>query len=109
MEFLPSKKMPHVDGLSRFIPKREPLEEIVIASLSSELDIKDVFYNTVKELPATLEEIMFKTKFDKFITEKKEEIMDQKKNKGNNIFSICIGILLYGDRVVIPAVLTKKS
>ena len=33
--------------------------------------------------------------------------MDQKKNKGNNIFSICNGILLYGDRVVIPAVLTK--
>ena len=34
--------------------------------------------------------------------------MDQKKNKGNNIFSIYNGILLYGDRVVIPAVLTKN-
>ena len=34
--------------------------------------------------------------------------MDQKKNKGNNIFSFCNGILLYGDWVVIPAVLTKK-
>ena len=45
------------------------------------MDIKNVLYNTMKELPVTLEEIMFKAKFDKFITEKKEEIMDQKKNK----------------------------
>ena len=67
MEFLSSKKMPHTDGLSRFIPKiREPLEETVIASLSSEMDIKNVLYNTMKELPVTLEEIMFKAKFDKF-------------------------------------------
>ena len=109
MEFLPSKKIPHADGLPRLIPKiREPLEETVIASLSSKMDIKNVLYNTVKELLFTLEEIMFKAKFDKFITEKKE-IMDQKKNKGNNIFSICNSILLYGDWVMIPAVLTKKN
>ena len=61
------------------------------------MDIKNVLYNTVKELPITLEEIKFKGKFHKFITEKKDERMDQKKNKGNNIFSICHGILLYGD------------
>ena len=31
MEFLPSKKIPHADGLSRLIPKiREPLKETVI-------------------------------------------------------------------------------
>ena len=72
------------------------------------MDIKNVLYNTVKELPVTLEEIRFKAKFDKFITEKKNVIMDQKKNKVNNIFSIGNGILSYGDWVVIPAVLTKK-
>ena len=73
--------------MSRFIPKiREPLEETAIASLSSKMDLKNVLYNTVKELPVTLEEIRFKAKFDEFITEKKNEIMDQKKNKGNNIF-----------------------
>ena len=72
------------------------------------MDIKNVLYNSVKELPVTLEEIRFKAKFDKLITEKKNEIIDQKKNKGNNIFSICNGIYLYGDCVVIPAVLTKK-
>ena len=109
MEFLPSKKIPHTDGLSRLIPKiREPLEETVITSLSPKIDIKKVLYNTVKEVPVTLEETRFKAKFDKFIT-KKKEIMDQKNNKGNNIFSLCNGILLYGDWGVIPAVLTKKS
>ena len=30
------------------------------------------------------------------------------KVKTNNIFSTCNGILMYGERVVIPAVLTKK-
>ena len=61
------------------------------------MDIKYVLYNTVKELPVTWEEMRFEGKFDKFITEKKNKIMDQKKNKGNNIFSICNRILLYGD------------
>ena len=70
------------------------------------MDIKNVLYNTVNELSVTLEEIRFKAKFDKFMAEKKE-IMDQNKNKGNNICSTWNGILLYGDRVVIPAVLTK--
>ena len=71
------------------------------------MDIKNVLYNTVKELPVTLGGISFKAKFDKFITEKKNEIMNQEKTKGNDIFSICNGILLYGDWVVIPAVLKK--
>ena len=67
MEFLPSKKIAHADGLSRLMPKNtEPLEETVIASLRSEIDVKYVLFNTVKELPVTLE-IKFKTKFDKFI------------------------------------------
>ena len=87
MEFLRSKKIPQTDGLSMLIPKiREPLEETVVASLSSEMDVKNVLYNTVKELPVTLEEIRFKAKFNKFIKKKKNQIMDQMKNKGNNIF-----------------------
>ncbi len=56
-----------------------------------------------------MEEIRFKAKFDKFLTEKKNEIMDQKKKiKEIIFFSICNNKLLYGDRVAIPAVLTKK-
>ena len=54
-----------------------------------------------------LEEIKSKTKFDKFINQNKKELMSQKV-KTNNIFSIYDGILMYGERVVIPAVLTKK-
>ena len=51
MEFLLSKKIPHADGLAGLIPKiRELLKETVIVSLDSEMDIKNVLYNTVKEL-----------------------------------------------------------
>ena len=71
MEFLPSKKMPHADGLSWLIPKIRPLlEETVFTSLSFEMSIKNVRYNTTKEPPITLEEIRFKAKFDKFLIEK---------------------------------------
>ena len=58
-QFLPSKKIPHTDGSSKLIPKtREPLVETVIVSLRSEMEIKNVLYNTVKEQLVTLEEII---------------------------------------------------
>ena len=50
MEFLPSKEIAHADGLSRLIPKNtERLEETVIASLKSEMDVKYVLFYTVKK------------------------------------------------------------
>ena len=65
MECLSSKEITHADGLSRLIPKTcEPLEKMVIASLRSEMDLKYVIYSAVKELPVTLEEIRYKTKFN---------------------------------------------
>ncbi len=69
------------------------------------MDVKYILFNTVKELLVTLEEIKFKTKF---INHTKKELMNQKV-KTNNIFSTCGSILMYGERVVIPAILTKKS
>ena len=71
------------------------------------MDVKYVLFNTVKELPVTLEEIKFKTKFDKLINQTKKELMNQKV-KTNNTFSTCDGILMYEECVVIPSVLTKK-
>ena len=69
IKFLPSKEIAHVDGLSRLIPKNtEPLEETVIASLKTEMAVKYVLFNTVKELPVMLEEI----KFDQFIHQTKK-------------------------------------
>ena len=79
MKFLPSKEIAHADGLSRLIQKNtEPLEKAVIASLKSEMDVKYVLFNTVKELLVTLEDIRFKSKFDKFINQTKKELMNQK-------------------------------
>ena len=110
MEFLPSQKIPLTDGLSRLIPKiRKPLKETVIASVTSEMDIKNVLYNTIKEQPVTVEEIRLQAKFDKFITQKTNEIMDQEKSKRNNIFSICNGIFSYGDRLGNTSSFNKKS
>ena len=44
----------HADGLSRLKLKyTEWLEETVVASLKSEMDVKYVLFNTVKELPVT--------------------------------------------------------
>ena len=108
MEFLPSIEISQAEGLFKLIPKNtKPLEEIVLASLMSEMDVKYVLFNTVKELPVTFEGIKFKTKFDKFINQTKKELMNQKV-KTNNIFSTCNSILMYRERVVIPAVLKKK-
>ena len=108
MEFLSPKEIAHTDGLSRLIPKNtEPLEETVIASLKSEMNVKYVLFNTVKELTFMLEEIKFKTKFDKFINQTKKELMNQKV-KTNNIFSTRNGILMNEERVVILAVFQRK-
>ena len=51
-----------------------------------EMDIKNVLYNTVKELRVTLEEMTLEARFDEFIIGKQNEIMHQKKDKRNNIF-----------------------
>ena len=60
--------MGYADVLSKLIPKlSEPLEEAVIAALSTEMEIK---IYSVKELPGTLEEIRFSAKHGKIITEK---------------------------------------
>ena len=60
-------------GLSRLIPKStEPLDETVIASLKSEMDIKYVLFITDKELLVTQEDIIFKIKFNKFIYQSKK-------------------------------------
>ena len=71
------------------------------------MDIKYILFNIIiKELPVMLEEIKFKTKFDKFINQTKKFI--NQKVKTNDIFSMCYGILMYGEWVIIPTVLTKK-
>ena len=50
MELLPSKEIAYADGLSRLVPKNtKPLEETVIGSLKSEMDVKYVLFNTVKK------------------------------------------------------------
>ena len=82
VEFLSSKDIAHVDGLSRLIPKNtEQLEETVFALLRSKMDVEYVLFNTVRELPVTLEKIEFMTKSCKFINLTKEKIMNQKVKK----------------------------
>ena len=52
MEYLPSKKFNHADGLSRLSTKyKEPLEDTVIVSFQSEGELKTTLCNTVRERP----------------------------------------------------------
>ena len=51
MEFLPSKKLNHADGLSRLLPKyKNPLEGTVIVFQQEKVEIKNTLCNTVQEL-----------------------------------------------------------
>jgi hypothetical protein len=107
MEYVPSKKLGHADGLSRLIPKQtEPLEDMVIAAIQAEAEVKNTLCDTVRELPVTLDEIKSKAEVDEFILSTKEKINNNQLNEG--IFSICDNVLLYSDRVVIPTTLQKR-
>ena len=58
IQYMPSKKIAHVDGLSILIPDNaELLEETVVAALKQEQELTEVLINTVSELSVTLEEI----------------------------------------------------
>ena len=106
MEFLPSKKLGHADGLSRLIPRSgEPLEDSVIASLWSERDYSSILFNTVKELPVTLD-IRKEAESDDFIRETKGKL--QTDEQVEEVFLTCDQVLLYWERVVVPATLQKK-
>ncbi|XP_026441989.1 uncharacterized protein K02A2.6-like, partial [Papaver somniferum] len=88
MEFLPSKKLGHADGLSRLIPRTgEPLEDSVIASLRSERDYSSILCNTVKELPVTLDDIRKEAESDDFIKETKKKL--QTDEQVAEAFAIC--------------------
>ena len=105
MEFLPSSKLSHADGLSRLIPKQtEPLEDTVIAALRAETEVKNTLCNTVRELPVTLDQIKEKSINDDFINMTKSKLSDQV----SDVFSICEDVLMYSDRVVVPKILQKK-
>ena len=70
LEYLPTNKIGHVDGLSRLIPNHcQPLEDSVIAALRSGCEIKSIIENTVQDLLVTLSEIKSKAIEDDFIDE----------------------------------------
>ena len=72
----------------------------MIATLRIEIEIKGLISNNIRELPVIIEEFRNKAKIDKYITEKKKKV------DGEKIFS-CDGILMLGERVVIPGALEK--
>ncbi len=74
----------------------------MIIILRLEIEVKSMLCDTIQELPVTFMEIRNKAKIDKYITEKKKQIIDQqyKKIDGEKIFTIYEGILMYGKRVV---------
>ena len=66
------KKLRHADGLFRLILSfTEPLEDMVIAALRVEKELKEVLCKTVSELPVTLDRIKIKAKKDSFMIKMK--------------------------------------
>ena len=107
MEFVPSKELGHADGLSRLIPKYcEPLEGSVIAALKTENDNNDSVINLIRELPVTLDEIIQEAESDEYINEIKRKLQSEDQQI-SEVFSTCNDVLLYRERVVIPATLQK--
>lgn len=108
MEFLPSKKLSHADRLSRLTPRFcKPLEDAVIVAIRAENEINNI-YNTVRELPITLEEIRINFEKDNCIMKIKKQLRFKGKNTtGNNAFSLCNNVLMYVERIVIPASLQR--
>ena len=112
MEYVPSKKFGHADGLSMLIPKySEPLENTVITAVKTENKIK-VLVNIVRELPVTTEGIKVKSETDNFIKKMKGQVRFREENRvylpGCNYYSICNGILMYAERVVVLLSLQKR-
>ena len=113
MEYTPSKKLDHADGLLKLIPKYcEPLEYMIIASLKGESEMKGVLVNTVRELPVKAEETKVKSETDDLIKKMKGQVRFKEENKtdlpGCNYYSIYDGILMFVEHVVIPLSLQKK-
>lgn len=65
-----------------------------------------ILYTTVKELPVTLDDIRKEAESDDFIKETKAKL--ESDEQVAEAFSVCDQVLLYRDRVVIPATLHKK-
>ena len=108
MELLPFSKISHANRLSRLISKdTEPLEDIVIATLQTEVEVKNTLCNTVRELLVTLGEIKENAFDDDFIKEIKNKIKD-KNRQISDAYSICNEVVMYSDRVVIPPALQKR-
>ena len=79
----------------------------MVASLWTEVEVKNTLCNTVRELLITLGEIREKGFNDDFIKEIKNEIKD-KDQQISDAYSIFNEVVMYSDQVVLPAVLQKR-
>ena len=108
LEYLPTNKIGHADGLYRLIPNQcQPLEDSVITVIRSDCEIKSIIENTVRDLLVTLSEVKSEAIEDDFINEIKQKIAAMN-NSVSEVYSLCDNILLYSDRVVIPKKLQKR-
>ena len=107
LKFLSSKQIAHADGLSRLIPtQKELLEDLVIATLRIDNEIKTMINNTIRELQVTLLEIKTEAVNDEFIKITKQKL--PREDVTSDIYSVCDDVLLYSERVTIPKTLQKK-
>lgn len=78
----------------------------VIDAIRTEVEIKSTLCNIVKELPITMNEIIDKASDDEFIKEVKDKLNSKDQNV-SEVYSLCND--MYGDRVIIPSTLQKRT
>lgn len=88
LNYLPTNKIGHADGLSRLIANQnQPLEDSVTAVLCSDCEIKSIIANTVRDLPVMLSEIKNEALEDDFIYEIKRKIATND-NSVSDVYSL---------------------
>lgn len=88
LNYLPTNKIGHADGLSRLIANQnQPLEDSVTAVLRSDCEIKSIIANTVRDLPVTLSEIKNEALEDDFIYKIKRKIATND-NSVSDVYSL---------------------
>ena len=90
-----------------YLKYKEPQEDPLIASLQSEGELKITLCNSVRELPVTLDQIKQEALRDEYINRIKTKILENYQ-RTTDLFSTCVNVLLYRERVVIPSTLQKR-
>ena len=122
LRYIQTAKFGHVDALSRLIAshsENKPEEDAVIACIETDFDVKQVFTQTVRNLPVTSAVVRSETAMDPLLQQIKYYLLNGWPQKDiptackpfwyrRDSMTLVNDCLLFGERVVIPTSLQKR-